>query len=351
MTVINSAFLVSLNQGNFVNNIVFDNVNLVVYALINNQYILSYNMYYAYSGSTQGYLTTSNQKGFFNNNIPSSVYMLGLQANTNTLFFASYFLTATNTTQTPASTATNPGALGILFGVSLSNSSTNTNNNTNTLYSGICFVGNTVVETDQGGIYIRDLVAGQHTLLGGKQIVGITRTYYTDKYLVKFSRDSLDLGIPSYETIITMDHKLFYGGRWVMARHFVDVFRGVELVPYPKGEILYNVISNKYDCMKVHNILVETLHPENLVARLYTTPWIAPYRDLLIFELNSCIDNYDPMTHRIVRRQLRQFMDTYGRIDERKIYERMKQKESQAATQVSTVAKSVIRRQDRKIFA
>jgi len=78
--------------------------------------------------------------------------------------------------------------------------------------------------------------------------------------------------------------------------------------------------------MKVHNMAVETLHPENLVARLYTTPWIAPYRDLLICELNSCIDNYDPLTHKMVRRQLRQFLDSYGRVDARRVRERARER-------------------------
>jgi hypothetical protein len=41
-----------------------------------------------------------------------------------------------------------------------------------------------------------------------------------------------------------------------------------KLVPY-KGQILYNVLLEKHECMLVNNIIVETLHPRNNIAILY----------------------------------------------------------------------------------
>jgi len=331
LTVTNQNFLnlSSSSTGYVINYIVFDNINMVVYALINNQFIASYKMYISYSGATMGYPVSNSQQIWFNTNVPNSVYSLGLQTQTNTLFYSAFFTTFTSSVQSASPTNSgNALTFGVLFAMPLGfgSSSSAAVNSLNHLFSDICFVGNTVVETDQGGVCIRDLIPGVHTIGGGQKIVGITRTLYTDTHLVKMERDALELGVPSCETVMTMDHKVRYEGAWVMARHFVDVFRGVELVIYPKGEILFNVMLETYGCMKVHNMAVETLHPENLVARLYTTPWIAPYRDLLICELNSCIDNYDPLTHKMVRRQLRQFLDSYGRVDARRVRERARER-------------------------
>ena len=42
---------------------------------------------------------------------------------------------------------------------------------------------------------------------------------------------------------------------------------GVQSVEYT-GEVLYNILLEKHEPMMVHNLIVETLTPENIIAKL-----------------------------------------------------------------------------------
>jgi hypothetical protein len=52
------------------------------------------------------------------------------------------------------------------------------------------------------------------------------------------------------------------------ANDFVNDFENVRQIKY-SGEILYNVLLKEHDKMIVNNLICETLHPENSVAKLY----------------------------------------------------------------------------------
>ena len=67
---------------------------------------------------------------------------------------------------------------------------------------------------------------------------------------------------------MSKDHMLMFDGRMVPAYRFVDYSNQVKKVKY-NGEILYNVLLSSYGMMEVNNLICETLHPENKVARLY----------------------------------------------------------------------------------
>ena len=54
----------------------------------------------------------------------------------------------------------------------------------------------------------------------------------------------------------------------IKAKHLVNEANGVTLVPY-NGAILYNVLLAEHEKMQVNNLIVETLHPEHKVAKLY----------------------------------------------------------------------------------
>ena len=54
----------------------------------------------------------------------------------------------------------------------------------------------------------------------------------------------------------------------VKAKRFVGLFDKVTLSPY-NGEALYNVLLEEHGKMQVNNLIVETLHPEHKVAKLY----------------------------------------------------------------------------------
>jgi hypothetical protein len=153
--------------------------------------------------------------------------------------------------------------------------------------SNICFVGNTPIVCDQGSIPIRSIQPDIHTIFN-KKIVAITQTITDDKYLVCFEKDALGKNLPAKKTIITPHHKIMYKGKLVMAGYFIDHFKGVSKVPY-SGEVLYNVLMEKHELMIVNNMLTETLHPKNVIAKLYNNPLITEcVKKAMIETMNDC---------------------------------------------------------------
>jgi hypothetical protein len=53
-----------------------------------------------------------------------------------------------------------------------------------------------------------------------------------------------------------------------MAKEFLKDFDNVSKVKYT-GSVLYNVLLEEHDKMMVNNLICETLHPENGVAKVY----------------------------------------------------------------------------------
>jgi hypothetical protein len=86
--------------------------------------------------------------------------------------------------------------------------------------------------------------------------------------LVRIAKHALGHLYPEKTTFISQNHKVFFQGQMVKAKHLVDETRGVTLVPY-NGQVLYNVLLEQYEKMQVNNLIVETLHPEHKVAKLY----------------------------------------------------------------------------------
>jgi hypothetical protein len=131
----------------------------------------------------------------------------------------------------------------------------------------ICFPGNTPIKTDQGLINIDKINTDKNTIRG-KKIVAITRTITDDKYLICFEKDSLGKNIPSERTLISQNHRIFYNGKLIKAKEFLNDDESVNKVKYT-GEVLYNVLMEEHDKMIVNNLICETLHPDNGVAKVY----------------------------------------------------------------------------------
>ena len=138
-----------------------------------------------------------------------------------------------------------------------------------TIVSNVCFPAGTPVMCDQGEISIEKINPEINTIRG-KKIVAITRTITQDKHLICFEKDSLHKNIPSQKTLISINHKIFYKGEMKKAKEFVGDFENIKKVKYT-GEVLYNVLMEKPDKMLVNNLICETLHPENCIAKLYRT--------------------------------------------------------------------------------
>ena len=132
--------------------------------------------------------------------------------------------------------------------------------------SNICFPAGTPITTNQGNIFIDNLIPSFHTI-SDKKIVGISKTITEDKYLVCFEKDALGKNIPSKKTIMSKLHCVFYQGKMIQSYNFIGVFKNVYKVKY-SSEILYNVLMEEHDIMSVNNLICETLHPENEIAKL-----------------------------------------------------------------------------------
>jgi surface protein len=133
--------------------------------------------------------------------------------------------------------------------------------------SNACFPAGTLIVTNQGIIPIDKINPEIHTIRN-KQILAITKSVSMDKYLVKFEKDSLGKNIPSETTIMTQEHSVFYKGKMILAKDFVKHMENVKKIPY-NGEIVYNILLEKYDKMVVNNLICNTMPTNNLLSILY----------------------------------------------------------------------------------
>ena len=135
------------------------------------------------------------------------------------------------------------------------------------IISNICFPAKTPVNTDQGMIHIDKLDPNIHTIRN-KRIVAITKTISQDKNLVQINKNAIGENIPSKKTKISNYHTLLYKGTMVHAMDLVGKVSGVKYIEYNQ-EILYNVLMENHDKMIVNNLIVETLNPNNAIAKLH----------------------------------------------------------------------------------
>ena len=129
-----------------------------------------------------------------------------------------------------------------------------------------CFPAGTPIQTDQGVTAIEQLIPGEHTIRG-KSIVAITQTRPLQKHIVCFEKDSIGKNVPSQQTLCSKEHKVLYQGEMIKARDLADMCKNVKKVSY-NGETLYNVLLEKHGKMLVNNMICETLHPENIAAKI-----------------------------------------------------------------------------------
>jgi uncharacterized protein YjbI with pentapeptide repeats len=165
-------------------------------------------------------------------------------------------------------TATITNGSGTIDGANVTNISIEfTDNNTPTIpTSNVCFPAKTPIMTNQGPVNIEDIDPAVHTIRN-KKIVAITKTVAHDKNLVRIAKHALGHLYPEKTTFISQNHKVFFQGQMVKAKHLVDDCN-VTNVPY-NGQVLYNVLLAEHEKMQVNNLIVETLHPEHKVAKLY----------------------------------------------------------------------------------
>jgi hypothetical protein len=174
-------------------------------------------------------------------------------------------------------------------GVWYSSDPTPTPTPTPTPISNICFPAGTPIQTDQGILPIEKLDKTVHTIRG-LPILHVTRTVTLDKYLIAFAPHSIGRHIPTARTIMTKDHQIEFEGRLAPAERFLDYSREIKKVKY-NGEVLYNVLLPTHSRMNVNGLVCETLHPENIIAKLYTKRYSEAERNAMIGELNTSLHN------------------------------------------------------------
>lgn len=135
--------------------------------------------------------------------------------------------------------------------------------------SNICFVEDTLIKVDQGIVPIQHIDVNIHTIKH-KKIIAITRSISNDTHLVKFEKHSLFRNCPNNVTIMSQHHKIMWNDKLIFAANFLPKYQGVTRIPYKK-EILYNILMEDYETVIVNNMVCETLHPTNPIAKLHKT--------------------------------------------------------------------------------
>lgn len=133
----------------------------------------------------------------------------------------------------------------------------------------ICFVANTLIQTDQGNFPIQHLRPNYHSI-NHEPIQAITKTLPPNNdYLIEIQPHALGYCIPNKKTIISPLHYIYYKNKWIKANKLANTNKYCTKIPTIPGEYLFNVLMKTHSSMKVHGMLVETLHPQNMIAQLY----------------------------------------------------------------------------------
>lgn len=145
----------------------------------------------------------------------------------------------------------------------------------------ICFPAGTPVLTDQGEIAIESIDPKKHTIQS-KPIVAITKSVPLYPYVICIEKDSLGPNLPTRRTFISKDHKVLYQHKLIPSEHLPNAIK----VKY-SGQVLYNVLLEKHSTMKVNGLTVETLHPDNTLAKIYSGNFTADQKQKLIASSNK----------------------------------------------------------------
>ena len=157
--------------------------------------------------------------------------------------------------------------------------------------SNICFPSKTPIKTDQGIVPICKLDTSYHTI-ARQPILHVTQTVTLDPYLICFEKDAIERNYPNKLTVMTKDHEIMYNNQLVPAYRFLDMSNKVKKVKY-SGEVLYNVLMAEHSVMSVNNLVCETLHPNNAIAKLYMSNFSEAYKKNIIVIMNEKLQNRD----------------------------------------------------------
>jgi len=171
--------------------------------------------------------------------------------------------------------------------------------------SPICFPTGTPILTDQGIVPIEKINTKFHTI-SNKMIVAVTQTITNESMLVCIDKNALGNNVPNEKTILSMCHAVFYNDKMVQARDLVKIIKNNKNVYFVKynNELLYNILMEKHEKMSVNNMIVETLHPENIIAKLYSNNYSEREKNDIIVQINKCMKTNDFNKWRSIRKNM-----------------------------------------------
>jgi hypothetical protein len=108
--------------------------------------------------------------------------------------------------------------------------------------------------------------------------------------------------MPSATTVMTKNHHILFQDQLVPAYRFINLSNKIKKVKY-SGEVLYNVLLANHATMMVNNLVCETLHPENRIAKLYTGEENPAHQEKPVHVINSLqhknLGKYKSIVHRL----------------------------------------------------
>jgi hypothetical protein len=75
-------------------------------------------------------------------------------------------------------------------------------------------------------------------------------------------------------------------------------------IPYDRSK-LYNVLLNEHSTMSINNLTVETLNPNNVVARIYKGNYTSKQKNTLIKMINYDIEKNIKIKKQVTRKGLK----------------------------------------------
>ena len=141
---------------------------------------------------------------------------------------------------------------------------------TTPITNSICFAKGTIVSTDQGNMEIQNIVPGKHTI-GEKEICHITKTISPENKIVCVKKNAFGKNKPNKAITMSGNHCIqCEKGAMIKAKELVANNPKMKFVDYNQ-EPLYNVLMEDHNVIKVQNLEVETLDPENIVAKIHNS--------------------------------------------------------------------------------
>ena len=160
----------------------------------------------------------------------------------------------------------------------------------------VCFARNTLVETDQGEVKIQCINSNYHTI-DNEHILGVTRSYNTDGLIICIEKDAFGKNKPNRDMYVSHYHKIQDNdGKYRRVHELMKKYSHKMLVVPHGDRVLFNILCDKYISYKVNGCRVESLHPNDDVAKLYRNIlWNPKYnasdRNLLIRIYDKKMEN------------------------------------------------------------